>query len=728
MVELLKVLSFFHSKSLPFLINTIALIFAILGRSKLVRILSIVFICHLTFYVYFQRFSQDLLYRPEFLLITDAYNIDSSCSLPVLEILKKSYIPSCSDAYIYGEGKERIEFSNNGYSNLCNEYDPRLLPALWLSYLSVKLKQESFKNVDELRIPFTWNTFLDLQSRLNIPHTSLRNLNCVTFCDLHKLNGTDFLENCQDLKKEIKGSSIQFKILRPIDLSASEEVRKIIGLSYLLHSAPLPEKVFLLGVGPNRSSLIIPTYSLRQQALYDKSDFFHLIENLVIPLSGPIDKSISIYEEVHKIKQLLSLPIANISDIPDDELTHDIFRLIRYGDTHSKRLSKDDFLFHLEEFKSQLKGKLVRCLNPFDAKLLSQIDMIKSTLNKYFHEAMVLREKDNHYDWRFFKQTNYSQYERKAILHRLTRAWLRFSNTLGIKTWVAHGSMLGWYWNGMSLPWDQDLDVQITMKSLIKIAKYYNQTLVVDLSDQDYNLNPGVGSYLLDVSSTYFDRQRGEGKNTIDARFVDTETGFYVDITALAFTNAANDISINDKAFSEFNQVLDNDFVMKDTSHTVLKEDLYKDLSLKRTELWNHHNIFNCKDNHFYTLEDLDPLIPTLFEGSLAYVPSGFRQILQREYNRGLLYYQYAEHIFRPVLDLWVPNYICKDDYIGNNCFDKETLLEVDYTKPLTRIHRTEMLTQIRESYSINDELGPFRLDPWIIKRGNKIMRYLDSR
>lgn len=727
MVELLKVLTFFDSKSLPFLINTIGLIFAIVGKSKLVRILSVVSICHLAVYVYFQGFFQDFfLHQPEFLLIIDAYNIDS-CTVPVLQMLTKSYIPGGSNAYIDDKGKGCIELPNNGYCSLCNEYDPRLLPALWLSYLSLKLKQDNFKNVDDLLIPFTWNTFLDLQSRLNIPHTSLTNLDCGAFHDVHGLNGTEFLESCEDLKSETKGN-IRFKIVKPVELSASEEVRKIIGSSYLLHSAPPPEKVFLLGVGPNRSGLIIPTCSMREQPFYGKSDLFHFIKSPVIPLSGAIDEGISIYEEADKLKELLSLPIANISDIPDEELTHDIFRLIGCGDSHSKILSKDDFFFHLAEFKRQLKQKLVRSSNAFDAKTLSQINTIKSTQKKYFHEATVLGEKDNHYDWRFFKQLHYSQYERKAILHRLTRAWLRFSNTLGIKTWIAHGSMLGWYWNGMNLPWDQDLDVQVTMKSLITVAKYYNQTLVLDLTDQDYNVNLGVGSYLLDVSSTYFDRQKGEGENTIDARFIDTETGFYVDITALAFTNTVNDIPINDKAFSEFNQVLDNDFVMKDTSHTVLKEDLYKDLSLKKAELWNHQNIFNCKDNHFYTLEDLDPLIPTLFEGSLAYVPRGFRQILQREYNRGLLYYQYAEHIFRPVLDLWVPNYICKYDYIGNKCFDEETLLEVDYTKPLTSIHRTEMLSRNRGSYSINDEFGPFRLDPWIIKRGNKIMRCLNSR
>lgn len=727
MVELLKVLTFFHDKSLPFLINTIALIVAIVSRSKLVRIFSIISVCHLTIYVYFQGFFQELfLYQPKYLLIIDAYNIDS-CTVPVLEILRKSYIPGGSNAYRDDEDAECMELSNYGYCSLCNEYDPRLLPALWLSYLSHKLRQDSFKNVDELQIPFTWNTFLDLQSRLNIPRTSLTNLDCGAFYDLYELNGTEFLESCQDLQNETKGN-VRFKIVKPVDLSASEEVRKIIGSSYLLHSAPPPEKVFLLGAGPNRSGLIVPTYSLREQPFYGKSDLFYFIKSLVIPLSGTIDESISIWEEADKLKELLSLLIANVSGISDEELTHDIFRLIGCGDTHSKRLSKDDFFFHLAEFKSQLKEKLIRSSNTFDAKILSQINTINSTQNKYFHEATVLGEKDNHYDWRFFKQVHYSQYERKAILHRLTRAWMRFSNTLGIKTWIAHGSMLGWYWNGMNLPWDQDLDVQITMKSLITIAKYYNHTLVLDLTDQDYNLNLGVGSYLLDVSSRYFDRQKGDGENAIDARFIDTETGFYVDITALAFTNTANDIPIKNMAFSEFNQVLDSDFVMKDASHTILKEDLYKDLSLKKGELWKNQNIFNCKDNHFYTLENLDPLIPTLFEGSKAYVPTGFRQILQREYNRGLLYYQYAEHIFRPVFDLWVPNYICKNDYIGNKCFDKETLLEVDYTKPLTRIHRTEMLSQNRGSFSVNDELGPFRLDPWIIKRGNKVKRCLDSR
>lgn len=94
---------------------------------------------------------------------------------------------------------------------------------------------------------------------------------------------------------------------------------------------------------------------------------------------------------------------------------------------------------------------------------------------------------------------------------------------------------------------------------------------------------------------------------------------------------------------------------MKDSSHTILKDELYDNLFSKRTELCNSQHIFNCKDNRFYTLEDLDPLIPTLFEGATAYMPGDFKRKLKREYNRGLLYYQYAEHTLRPVLDLWVP-------------------------------------------------------------------------
>ena len=60
------------------------------------------------------------------------------------------------------------------------------------------------------------------------------------------------------------------------------------------------------------------------------------------------------------------------------------------------------------------------------------------------------------------------------------------------------------------------------MKSLLKLAKDHNQTLVHDLIDHEYNLNLGIGLYLLDVSSAYFSRKRGKGGNTIDASFIDT--------------------------------------------------------------------------------------------------------------------------------------------------------------------------------------------------------------
>lgn len=712
---------------LPFLI--IVAYFSRFRLMKVVIVVSVISFCPLIFNAYFQDIFRDLfLHQSEALLIINAYNTDS-CTAAVLEILTKSYIPNASITYRDEEDENSICVSKNGYLSISNEYDPRLLPALWFSYLSLKLRQQDFKNINELLIPFSWDSFLDLQSRLNLQHHPLRNLNCSSFYDFNNgLNGTDFLSSCQDLQKSESKGGIRFKIFQPVEASASEAVRKIIGSSYLMHSAPPPEKLFLLGVGPNRSGLIVPTYALKG---YGRSDLFYFIRNHTISLRG--DKSISIHEEVGGLMESLSLPIANISYFADDELTDDKFRLIISGENNINSLSKDDFFLQLGEGKSFLKDKLIRSLNStlqhkFYEKMLSQIDIVNSTREKYFHEATVVGETDNHYDWRFFKQLHYSDYERKAIFHRLSRAWLRFSNTLGITTWIAHGSLLGWYWNGMSLPWDQDLDVQITMKSLIKIAKYYNQSLVLDLTDHEFNLNLGIGSYLVDVSSAFFDRQKGNGENMIDARFIDTETGFYVDITALAFTNAANDIPITDKLSSELNQVLDNDFVMKDDSHTILKENLYKDLSIRKTELWMDQNIFNCKDNHFYTLEDLNPLIPTLFEGSIAYVPRRFEQILQREYNRGLLYHHYAGHVFRPVLDLWVPRYICKDDYIGNKCFDRETLLEMEYTKPLTKMHRTEMLNQNRGSYSINDEIAPFRLDPWIIRRANKIKRCLETR
>jgi hypothetical protein len=52
-----------------------------------------------------------------------------------------------------------------------------------------------------------------------------------------------------------------------------------------------------------------------------------------------------------------------------------------------------------------------------------------------------------HYDIRFFKSVvDYE--ERTDTLTHMVKAYLNFFRENGLETWIAHGTLLGWWWNG----------------------------------------------------------------------------------------------------------------------------------------------------------------------------------------------------------------------------------------------------------------------------------------
>jgi hypothetical protein len=66
--------------------------------------------------------------------------------------------------------------------------------------------------------------------------------------------------------------------------------------------------------------------------------------------------------------------------------------------------------------------------------------------NKYFHEPGsddIL----GHYDIRYFRGVVSSD-ERADTLTHLIRGYLSFFRGHGLETWIAHGTLLGWWWNG----------------------------------------------------------------------------------------------------------------------------------------------------------------------------------------------------------------------------------------------------------------------------------------
>ncbi|KAK6198063.1 LicD family-domain-containing protein [Scheffersomyces amazonensis] len=632
-------------------------------------------------------------------------------------------------------------FHTKVYSQINKQYDPRLLPALWINSLTQYLK-DSPNDVD-FSLPFSWSSFLDIQSKRNELSigVDLSVLNCEKFSSIFNIDHTNVSRVCTSLKNSPKGYP-KFKIIGPIDDTIDENARKVIGLSYMLHGAPNPDRLVLLGIGPNKSGISIPVNEMSKRNAYSKSDLSYLISKYInsIPqfnVSIPSTNSIILRDELRQLHNYWDQFEQNISFASPYNFNHDIFQFLD-NNSEIPETKLDDFYFDVDETIQLVESRVKRSydgngINDFDRRLLSVINdnlEFMPNFTKYFHEAHCLdTKKGAHYDWRFFKKITYSEYERKAILHRLTRAWLRFANSAGLSTWLAHGSLLGWYWNGMSLPWDEDLDVQMTSESLYLLARNFNQSLVIDLTDNFDDINIGMGAYLVDVSSNFFSRDKGNGYNSIDARFIDTSTGFYVDITALSYTEAAKTFDTKGLKSLEFNRMLEPEYLEKEDSNTVDSEQLHQSLLFKRDDLIKQRNIFNCRNNHFYTLEDISPLKRTMFEGVIAYVPNGYKKILEREYNRSLLLKQFEGHTFRPVLGLWISSKICKRDPIGNQCFHDDVVLEAKYTNSMTTKHKVEMrsINKAPIIYSKEDELRAFRSDPWIISRCNSLRNIIEN-
>ena len=163
----------------------------------------------------------------------------------------------------------------------------------------------------------------------------------------------------------------------------------------------------------------------------------------------------------------------------------------------------------------------------------------------------------------------------------MIRAYLRFFKDNDIETWIAHGTLLGWWWNGKMLPWDADIDTQVSDLTLSYMANYLNMTIYHYVDES----NSIARDYLLDVNPWFFERERGDGMNIIDARWIDIRNGLYIDITGLS-----------------------------------------------ETEPDKHPGVWNCKNYHHYPIKDLYPMRESTFEGMPAKVPYAYEKILVDEY------------------------------------------------------------------------------------------------
>ncbi|KAI8895645.1 LicD family-domain-containing protein [Globomyces pollinis-pini] len=203
--------------------------------------------------------------------------------------------------------------------------------------------------------------------------------------------------------------------------------------------------------------------------------------------------------------------------------------------------------------------------SPFKSKDLIYRNITKNSSLKYFNESKTFAHCDARYCQPEVKNPNY----RLVKLQEILGGWENFTMTHNIKSWMSHGTLLGWFWNYQLLPWDFDIDFQMTITDLIRLNQF-NQTVYLD-------------RFLIDANPNYNHRYH-QSDNVIDLRFIDIQSGLYIDVTGLSAT--------------------------PDKLDTV-----------------------SCKSPHYYSEQDIMPLHQTVFEGFMFYRPHNVLMILKEEYG-----------------------------------------------------------------------------------------------
>ena len=207
---------------------------------------------------------------------------------------------------------------------------------------------------------------------------------------------------------------------------------------------------------------------------------------------------------------------------------------------------------------------------------------------KYFYEAGYTYEL-GHYDHRYFAGAPVSYEVKGDTLQHMIRAYLATFQQKNIDTWIAHGTLIGWYWNGKLLPWDWDIDVQVTENTMT----YLRENLSMTFHNYTSETKDGTlisREYLLDVNPQSADESRGNGLNIIDARWIDVTNGLFIDITAV-----------------------------------------------RETQPKLSPGIWNDKNGHYYSIGELLPLRNATFEGVPALIPYSYVSILTKEYGPKVL-------------------------------------------------------------------------------------------
>ncbi|AWU76000.1 uncharacterized protein C5L36_0B12290 [Pichia kudriavzevii] len=563
------------------------------------------------------------------------------------------------------------------------EFDKRITPASYLNEIYKTIGENNGVLSTDLKFKFSWADWLDFDSRL-LPgkdflerHNNQPIMGCDDYGELigfpkNTPEKQEAVPACSGLSEEEFQSMDnnlypRFKVTAPFDSKKiSIPARIIHGSVYSLHELSPPERLVYVD-GKTKTDIIVP---IQDEKLKEKHVYNHSLvskitndetedpEKLYLP---PINKLMQKILETIKPSEINknSSSIYEVSKINQDP--HTLQEELSY------QMSREEFDMpkNMDEIKQRLPNHEIE--NSLDRKLLEKIELEmnlypRENYPKFFHECELDGTDGSHFDWRFFNvRSKTNSYKKTSTLNRIIRAWLRFTTTENIHTWLAHGTLLGYSFNEFMLPWDSDHDVQISTESMWRLAKNFNQSLIIDVTTDD-ELSSGYGQYFLDIGGNFFDRKNSNGANAIDARFIDIHTGMYIDITKLSKVHDVEKDLTRD--FYNIHSEIKSEYFKMLKQYGITAEDIIKD-----------GDLIGGNNNHYYRFSELENMKKCLFEGEYGYVQEVYPRILDREFPNRKTGWSFAGFTWRSKIGLWLKDELCTEgsnDRRGDSCMNHE--------------------------------------------------------
>lgn len=533
-------------------------------------------------------------------------------------------------------------------------YDPRITLAVYLNQIT----KSSQTPGTLLTVPFSWEDWVDLSS-LNdflvwdetqrptcedvIDHGIFYNPLKAVQTPNHKIHEGVCVDNIDYTGHADRHLLPGFSIINDAGENFNFLEKMIQSRSYLLSTMPQPEKLVFL----TETDEIFEVYVNHDiHSTMMKNNMFN---DFVESQRSHSKRKSKTNVEFNPIVELEEFTKNIPPIIPDINFRS----LLTSKNNYKLDIPKEKFRYHPHKLLDDLKlnyQNLTRAQKVFVENLERQVDADMQIVPKSFGEANLKDHEINghqvenlghHYDLHFFNgfisesKLNYFDNvpdKQKIVLHQMLHTWLHFTFNAGIITYPAHGTLLSWYWNSMVFPWDEDIDVILPIEDLSNLCMNYNNSLIIQSPTDGYN------KYFLDCSSSLTVRQHGNGANNIDARFIDVDSGMYIDLTGLAVSGEPG----------MSNRTLDH-YHLKELVHGKEDVDFYK--------LHDEHEIYNCRNFHFFSYEEISPMKLSMMEHGPAFTPSNIEQCLKSEYrDEALTELMFEHHLFVDDLQLWVSN------------------------------------------------------------------------